>query len=67
MDKLSINKFVVTPKSWDDIEKYIETFEHQAYATVLAMMVYNYTLKQFSLMGAYSFSDWKQEYHKDVN
>ena len=67
MDKLSPNKLVITPESWDDIQDYIETFEHKAYATVLAMMVYNYTLKQFSEFGGYSFSDWKQEYLKNVN
>jgi len=67
MDKLSRNELVVTPVSWDDIQDYIETFEHQAYVTVLAMMVYNYTLKQFSELSGYSFSEWKQEYLKNVN
>ena len=67
MDKLSRNELVVTPESWDDIQDYIETFEHQAYVTVLAMMVYNHTLKQFSELSGYSFSEWKQEYLKNVN
>tara|TARA_R100001440_G_scaffold75284_1_gene102104 strand:+ start:738 stop:941 length:204 start_codon:yes stop_codon:yes gene_type:complete len=67
MGKLSHNELVVTPESWDDIQEYIETFEHKAYVTVLALMVHNYTLHQFSQMGGYAFSAWKQEYLKDVN
>ena len=64
---LSNQKLVITPESWDDIQDYIETFEYKAYATVLALMVNNYILHQFSQMGGYAFSEWKQEYLKDVN
>ena len=64
---LSNNNIVIIPESWDEIHKYIQdTFEHKAYATVLALMVENYTLNQFSKMGGYSFSEWKQEYLKNV-
>ena len=64
---LSNNKIVVIPESWDEIHKYIsDTFEHKAYATVLALMVENYTLHEFSKMSGYGFSEWKQEYLKDV-
>jgi len=64
---LSNNKIVVIPKSWDDINNYIkDTFEYKAYATVLALMVENYTLHEFSKMSGYGFSEWKQEYLKDV-
>tara|TARA_R100000231_G_C5280220_1_gene151362 strand:+ start:326 stop:541 length:216 start_codon:yes stop_codon:yes gene_type:complete len=66
MGNLSPNKMVVTPESWDDIQEFIETFEHQAHAVHLAMMVYNHILKEFSKFGGYSFSAWKQEYLKDV-
>ena len=67
-DNLSNNKLIITPESWDDIHKYIsDTFEHKAYATVLALMVENYVLQEFSKMGGYAFSAWKQEYLKDVN
>ena len=64
---LSNQKLVITPESWDEIQDYIETFEYKAYATVLALMVHNYTLHQFSQMGGYAFSEWEQEYLKDVN
>ena len=64
---LSNNKIVIIPKSWDEIHKYIsDTFEHKAYATVLALMVENYTLHEFSKMSGYGFSEWKQEYLKDA-
>ena len=64
---LSNNKIVIIPESWDEIHKYIsDTFEHKAYATVLALMVENYTLHEFSKMSGYGFSEWKQEYLKDV-
>jgi len=66
-NNLSNQKLVITPESWDDIQDYIETFEYKAYATVLALMVNNYILHQFSQMGGYAFSEWKQEYLKDVN
>lgn len=62
---LSNNNIVIIPESWDEIHKYIsDTFEHKAYATVLALMVENYTLYEFSKMGGYAFSEWKQEYLK---
>ena len=64
---LSNQKLVITPESWDDIQDYIETFEYKAYATVLALMVNNHILHQFSKIGGYAFSEWKQEYLKDVN
>lgn len=65
---LSNNNIVIIPESWDEIHKYLsDTFEHKAYATVLALMVENYVLHQFSQMGGYAFSEWKQEYLKDVN
>ena len=64
---LSNNKIVIIPESWDEIHKYIsDTFEHKAYATVLALMVENYTLHEFSKMSGYGFSEWKQEYLKDA-
>jgi len=65
---LSNNNIVIIPESWDEIHKYIsDTFEHKAYATVLALMVENYVLHEFSKIGGYAFSEWKQEYLKDVN
>lgn len=63
---LSNQTLVVIPESWDEIQQFINEQEHPAYATVLALMVHNYTLSQFSKMGGYSFSEWKQEYLKDV-
>lgn len=65
---LSNNKIVIIPPSWDHILDYIEnTFESKAYATILALMVENYVLHEFSKIGGYAFSEWKQEYLKDVN
>ena len=65
---LSNNNIVIIPESWDEIHKYLsDTFEHKAYATVLELMVENYVLHKFSKMGGYAFSEWKQEYLKDVN
>jgi len=63
---LSNQALVVIPKSWNEIYDYINDQEHPAYATVLALMVHNYTLYQFSKMGGYGFSEWKQEYLKNV-
>ena len=64
---LSNNNIVIIPESWDEIHKYIsDTFEHKAYATVLALMVENYTLHEFSKMSGYGFSEWKQEYLKNA-
>ena len=43
---LSNNNIVIIPESWDEIHKYIsDTFEHKAYATVLALMVKSANLK----------------------
>jgi len=63
---LSNQALVVIPKSWNEIYDYINDQEHPAYSTVLALMVHNYTLHKFSEMGGYKFSEWKQEYLKDV-
>ena len=59
----SNNNIVIIPKDWDDIHEYINyTFKYKAYATVLALMVENYTLSKFADMGAYQFSEWKLNY-----
>jgi len=63
---LSNQTLVVIPESWDEIQEFINHQEHPAYATVLALMVHNYTLHRFSKMGAYAFSGWKQEYLKNA-
>jgi len=63
---LSNNKIVIIPESWDEIQQFINEQEYPAYATVLALMVHNYTLSQFSKMGGYAFSEWKQEYLKNA-